>query len=110
MFSIFPYIASHKLYFVVPLAPSTKIADDERSEIKDTINWCKKIHEFLKIFVSGRIVENADSEQKEKLNYINRVRHQLDEMKTPEYPQALIDHWQWVKEGKKLRNTPPPKV
>jgi hypothetical protein len=110
MFSIFPHVAEHKLYFVMPLSPSNNLLHGQKKEINDTISWCKKIHDFLKIFASGQIVANIDAEQQEKLNYIDRVRWQLDEMKAPEYPQTLIDHWQWVKEGKKLRNTPPPKV
>jgi hypothetical protein len=108
MFSIFPHVDNSKLYFVVPLAPASNIDSKQKSEINDTIEWCKRIHDFLKIFVSKKISADGQEEKNKKLHYINQVSKKLDEMTAPEYPQTLIDHWKWVKEGKKLRNTPPP--
>jgi hypothetical protein len=108
MFSIFSHVDNSKLYFVVPLPPASSVDANQKSEINDTIEWCKRIHEFLKIFVSKKITENSEEERNKKVNYINKVSQKLDEMTAPEYPQTLIDHWQWVKEGGKLRSTPPP--
>lgn len=108
MFSIFSEMGCNKLNFVVPLPPASNLESDKKSEINDTIEWCKRVHEFLKIFATKKIIEDREELKIEKINYINKVYQKLDEMTAPEYPQILIDHWQWVKEGKKLRNTPPP--
>jgi hypothetical protein len=97
-----------KLHFVIPLTPAANVDYDQKREINDIISWCKRIHEFLKIFVAKKVISDSDEIRVKKIDYINHVCQKLDEMTAPEYPQTLIDHWQWVKEGKKLRNTPPP--
>lgn len=108
MFSIFSHIDQSKLYFVVPLTPASNMDQNLRSEINDTIEWCKRIHEFLKIIASKKVSASVEEDTNKKLSYVNKVSQKLDEMTAPEYPQTLIDHWSWVKGGGKLRNTPPP--
>lgn len=106
MFSIFPYIPADKLYFVIPLTPSPKLPDQERRDVDDTIQWCKRIHEFLCIVNTKGVAATNDAEREEKIIYLQKIFSYLDELTSPQYPQTLIDHWRWVKEGKKLRFTP----
>lgn len=107
-FSLFKNIPEQKLHFVVPLTPAANVDYDHKREINDTISWCKRTHEFLKLIAAKKVISASDAIRANKMDWVSRVYRKLDEMTAPEYPQTLIDHWQWVKEGKKLRNTPPP--